>query len=683
MLHLTLNYKRMKRFLSWAFVVLSLCAGFASCSDDEDEVIPELIVNTPNLSIAGAGGAFEVPILTSGLALDETVEINTDVDWVTNLAATGESFSFTVGKAPLDVESRTATFTLSLSQHPAIKATCTLTQGKNYENFYIQMDELDGTCAIYTVVPASSQSENKYISYCFSSDELAQYSTATEVKNAIWAKQTALSNEFMEKYNKYVNSTLSYRARKGKESSRELVRDLEPGKEYTIVAFGYKGVEYRTAEDMEVLTDLVKYTFVAPEEVPEVTPTTLDMKVNVRGALYDIDITSSRSDVYIYPICYKKSSFDKYYPDDNSFILATMYYYYSGASHDQILRYMYKDSYQTTGCTIRNNQQGTAGAVAYDSHLNRLCTPVYNTFTVGEPQPSDNVLTISIPELKARTIKVQVKGSNSDPFYIAMIGKSYHDALLETVDTEEEKDSLMAAYILENGYQEQYEGNTAYSLWPTTDYVVLAVGVAGYSSDVTATTKVYKLDVTTPEAVIGTATCDFDIVKCFNSLEFAEAFDWHGWEDYRTIAFTCTQSDDAEEIIFKTENLNSFKERESAYEKLGMSDRFLDWQYMLLETSFYTVDKLGVYLSKEGEDIMIFAAAKDKDGNFGPLAHFSMECDKMPISPISEISVFNPENGADTKSIQLPQIINKANMQQPEAQPMTKPTQDPSCIRIE
>ena len=63
----------MKRFLSWTFVVLSLCAGFASCSDDDDEVIPELIVNTPAIAVAGTGGTFEVPILTSGLAQDETV----------------------------------------------------------------------------------------------------------------------------------------------------------------------------------------------------------------------------------------------------------------------------------------------------------------------------------------------------------------------------------------------------------------------------------------------------------------------------------------------------------------------------------------------------------------------------------------------------------------------------------
>ena len=65
----------MKRFLSWIFVVLSLCAGFASCSDDDDEVIPELIVNTPAIAVAGTGGTFEVPILTSGLALNETVVI--------------------------------------------------------------------------------------------------------------------------------------------------------------------------------------------------------------------------------------------------------------------------------------------------------------------------------------------------------------------------------------------------------------------------------------------------------------------------------------------------------------------------------------------------------------------------------------------------------------------------------
>lgn len=96
MLYSPLNYKKMKRFFTWTLAVLSLCAGFASCSDDEEEVIPELIINTPTLFVAGTGGAFEVPILTSGLALDETVEVSADVDWVTNLQATSQSFSFEV-----------------------------------------------------------------------------------------------------------------------------------------------------------------------------------------------------------------------------------------------------------------------------------------------------------------------------------------------------------------------------------------------------------------------------------------------------------------------------------------------------------------------------------------------------------------------------------------------------------
>ena len=284
-----------KRFLSWTFVVLSLCAGFASCSDDDDEVIPELIVNTPPLAVAGTGGAFEVPILTSGLAQDETVVITTDVDWVSNLQATNEKFSFEVSKSPLDVDSRTAIFSLSLSKHPSIKATCTLIQGKNHENFYIQMDDLRGNSAIYTVIPASSQSESKFISYCLSSDELAQYKSATEVKDAIWAKQEAKADELVEKYDKYISETLSFRSRSGDKNTQELVRDLEPGKEYTIVVFGYSGIDYETADMMEVTTDLVKYTFVTPDNVPEITPTTLDVKVNVRGALYDVDITAGNS----------------------------------------------------------------------------------------------------------------------------------------------------------------------------------------------------------------------------------------------------------------------------------------------------------------------------------------------------------------------------------------------------
>ena len=178
-----------------------------------------MVVNTPTIAVTGTGGTFEVPILTSGLAQDETVEITADADWVSNLQATNDKFSFEVSKSPLDVDSRTAIFSLSLSKHPSIKATCTLTQGKNHENFYIQMDELRGNSAIYTVTPALSLSEGHFISYCFSSDEFAKYKSPTEVKDAIWAKQLATAEEIAEKYDKYISTSLSYRSRKGSDIS--------------------------------------------------------------------------------------------------------------------------------------------------------------------------------------------------------------------------------------------------------------------------------------------------------------------------------------------------------------------------------------------------------------------------------------------------------------------------------
>ena len=104
-----------------------------------------------------------------------------------------------------------------------------------------------------------------------------------------------MSEKIKEQYGLYFTSSLGWRDRSGSESTQELVRDLEPGKEYTIVAFGYTGNPYDGAEEMEVNTDLVKYTFVTPEKSPEVAPTTLDVKVNVRGALYDVEITAAHS----------------------------------------------------------------------------------------------------------------------------------------------------------------------------------------------------------------------------------------------------------------------------------------------------------------------------------------------------------------------------------------------------
>lgn len=671
----------MKRFLSWTFVVLSLCAGFASCSDDDDEVIPELIVNTPAIAVAGTGGTFEVPILTSGLAQDETVVITANVDWVSNLQATNDKFSFEVSKSPLDVDSRTAIFSLSLSKHASIKATCTLTQGKNHENFYIQMDELRGNSAIYTVTPALSQSEGNFISYCFNSDEFAQYKSATEVKDAIWAKQLATAEEIAEKYGKYyIPTSLSYRSRKGSESTQELVRDLEPGKEYTIVAFGYKGKAYNTAEKMEVTTDLVTYTFITPDNVPEVTPTTLDVKVNVHGALYDVDITAGSSDAYIYPHSSKKSLFESRYPTDEVFVIDRMFYYYVGANYEKILSVMYKQQYQKTYYSIKNNTEGIACAAAFDSHLNLLCSPTKTTFTVGEPEPSDIELTFSL-EIKARRALITVKGNKNDPFRMLLMDEEDIEAFMSEGQTEEEKEKLLAKYVQENGLKGQNGFNALFGIWPTHKYVALAVGVAGYDTDEVPTTKVFKYNFTSPEATISTATCAFDIVKCFDSIEFGEMFDSYGRIGYRTTAFTFTQSDDAAEIYYDYDYLNEFLKVQNDFEEMGISDRFEDWQYMSIEVG-YKYNRMATILSKGDQDLIIYAAAKDKEGHLGPISQFIIECDKMPISPISDISAFNPNGGAETKSIQLPQWAIKNDIKQSEAQNAGTTTRGRRCIRI-
>ena len=670
----------MKRFLSWTFVVLSLCAGFASCSDDDDEVIPELVVNTPTIAVTGTGGTFEVPILTSGLAQDETVEITADADWVSNLQATNEKFSFEVSKSPLDVDSRTAIFSLSLSKPPSIKATCTLTQGKNHENFYIQMDELRGNSAIYTVTPALSLSEGYFISYCFSSDEFAKYKSPTEVKDAIWAKQLATAEEIAEKYGRYIATSLSWRVRSGSESTQELVRDLEPGKEYTIVAFGYKGKAYNTAEEMEVTTDLVTYTFITPDNVPEVTPTTLDVKVNVHGALYDVDITAGSSDAYIYPHSSKKLLFESSYPTDEVFVIDRMFYYYVGANYEKILSVMYKQQYQKTYYKIKNNTEGIACAAAFDSHLNLICPPTKTTFTVGEPEPSDMELTISLG-LEARRVEIRVKGDKNDPFRMYPMDEEEMEAVMSEGQTEEEKEKLLAKFVQENGLKGQHEFTQLCGIWPTTKYVVVAVGVAGYGSDEVPTTKVFKHFFTSPEATISTATCAFDIVKCFDSVEFGEMFDRYGRIGYRTTAFTFTQSDDAEEIYYDYDYLNDFLEVQNEFEEMGISDRFDDWQYMSIEVG-YKYNKMATISSKGDQDLIIYAAAKDKEGHLGPISQFIIECDKMPISPISDISVFNPNSGAETKSILTPQWIIKNDIKQSEAPTAGTTTRGRRCIRI-
>ena len=158
-------------------------------------------------------------------------------------------------------------------------------------------------------------------------------------------------------------------------------------------------------------------------------------------------------------------------------------------------------------------------------------------------------------------------------------------------------------------------------------------------------------------------------------------FDSYGRIGYRTTAFTFTQSDDAAEIYYDYDYLNEFLEVQNDFEEMGISDRFEDWQYMSIEVG-YKYNRMATILSKGDQDLIIYAAAKDKEGHLGPISQFIIECDKMPISPISDISAFNPNGGAETKSIQLPQWAIKNDIKQSEAQNAGTTTRGRRCIRI-
>ena len=58
---------------------------------------------------------------------------------------------------------------------------------------------------------------------------------------------------------------------------------------------------------------------------------------------------------------------------------------------------------------------------------------------MGEPQPSDNVLTIDITKLEARSVGFKVNGSNSDPFRVLMMGVDEMEDIMSDGGTEEEK----------------------------------------------------------------------------------------------------------------------------------------------------------------------------------------------------------------------------------------------------
>lgn len=438
---------------------------------------------TNSLTLSGKGETvtlnYNVTDAPAGFLLPEAT-LNADWVRVADHSALGQ-LTLEVDAAPLDVEGRTALLTLTLPEFPEVQATCTLTQGKNEEAFYIEITSLKATSVIYRITASDQVDMDAYAALCFSAEEEATFED--DPKTALLAYRERL--RAYRSQGLISSSSVGIRGRFYDEDGyewREIEKNLKPGTRYCLMAFGCKGTFY-TLSSLEYVTPLTKLYFTTPAEEEPVQPATLEVETRVRGVMMDAHIIPSRNDVWSYSVCTTPEELGSVKKD----IGLIEEYYYRGNSYDLILSQMHQGDYaqQNVDRYLSANTDYIYAAIAYDDDLNRLSDWYLQDFHTTTAQPSDITFQVDFLNDRVAWMHFIIHPSNNDTYAWTTCEASEIEGM-----SEEELQALIKT-------QTVGKRDARYAACPGDEYVLLVAGNVG--KEHTFTTPIYKFPFKIPD----------------------------------------------------------------------------------------------------------------------------------------------------------------------------------------
>lgn len=481
--------KEMKFWLIFSLLGLfgSLMA-LTACSDDDNVVPPSITLDTNMLSLSGSGHAVTLTYQVSD-APESTLqpEIQVDAEWVhvTDHSTLG-TLTLEVDPAPFAVKVRTATVTLSLPEYPNAQATCTLTQGENEEDFYIDVDEVLSDRAFYSATPQSYLSDYRYLCTCITKEQAEAWG---DEPRSVMAGLLERQNQWYEGVSWYDPSLSGYSRYANEPVEREVTLNLEPGHEYCVVALAFSGSlsDEKTIQQLEYKSKVVKRYFTTPVTPEEVQPATATVQVNVRGCLADATVTCSREDVYVRAV-----NIEAYrIPTLTTDISDVWTQHRSGYSYDFMTKEkMTKGSFRQENVSsfMRENTEYAYCIRLYDKQLHALTDWMVERYTTTEATTSAITFTdVKFSHEPVFKTKAEITPSNNDPYLAAFISEEDLEMMSDAEDIEAE----LGAYLLNHsGGLTGQDDMSDYCPPNSKMYLLLAGAANGYRKLTTPITRV-------------------------------------------------------------------------------------------------------------------------------------------------------------------------------------------------
>lgn len=601
----------MKR-LSYLFLSLGMVAIAAldSCNPVE-QPLPVLKIEESIVAVPAEGGEFTVNYdLQYPLeGVEPTVSAADDCNWISGLTASNGIISFNV-TVNENTEARECKVTVS---YPKITPDAEFTikqDGTEQEEpepvepkIDIILKSCDATTIVADIIP--------------SDDEMTYY---IGIEQSWWLDEMG----FADDDEAFFNYMLEYLEGQASGQFGDLLytgklTDLPfincfPESEYVIYAFGID------ASTKEMTTDMAKLSVTTG--AIEMIEADFDIETRLEGNTLTITATPENYDGYFYIDIYQKFNMEAYEEqgislfeicDSNFKSVVEVYQMVLGWSIEEILEYAcYKGENNTRVCEERlAEMEYTIMVFALTNTAYACSEPSIAKITTGpSPIQSDNEITVNVEKVNNNSATVRFETTNNDPYC----------SLIFTADQREEMfagytDTDIMNFIIYYWLEESYTGDRTEEftdLTPGTEYYIYTFGV-----DIERSLFTTELTTTT-----FTAT-NQEISATFNA-EFGKYYDIQeilaidpSWKDkvvdfeYYDVVMPITVTTDPEGCeyyysILRTEYYGDYTD-EDFYDLIGGP---------YTETTRYY---LGTYNDFE---FMLVGAAKDAEGNWGPLKKY-------------------------------------------------------------
>ena len=567
--------------------ILALAAVLSACNEDQKTAEPKLTLGQTEVTVPVEGGEYSVTWEVEN-PIEGTlpaVEQQDGTGWVSDLRTDEGTILFTVA-ANESEESRECVVTVTYPSAPEtsftiVQSGTTGEEPKEY-SLEINLKELNESQIVVDIIP--SDPDMTYFLMCDMMENLEEMGLTTDEailkSDSVWIEEGVSYgmhySDFVDKGEK-----LNYR-----------YRQCVPDTDYIIYGYGYDTLSKNRTTDLIKLNvttaeiTLIDVDFILETEVDGTTITCHTTPVDYDGLYYvdcydkptlDFGLASGQT---LYELCYYDFS-----------TIIDIYQNMFGVSFEDTMEYYTLSGESTKEWTDRIGQmQYTIVAYPLNEDGVVIGEPTVAEVTTGSVvEKSDNVLTISVDNLTAYTATLNVTATNDDP-YIAL---ELNPEVFEGMSDEETMNYILSMYYWGQDVYGDYTEELT-DITPETEYTIYAFGV----EDNQYTTQLWTYKFTTPALEIADVTLNMDFDKYY----------------------------DVEEVLYYYALVNK------AYYKDDTDEEF----YVMLNSREPYTDPVLYLLPSYNVEYILVGAAKDENGNWGPLQRYDVLCTEDGVSDAQE-----------------------------------------------